>query len=83
MAFDAGGFLAAFGGSRFIDATDGLGMGVLLGHDLLAAIPQLPFIPNQRFQKPLQGARRRVLSQRNRFRILALHVREQTADVDR
>ena len=45
--------LAALGRARLVHATDGLPMGMVLGHDLLAAISQLLFIPLDRFEKTL------------------------------
>jgi hypothetical protein len=44
---------AALGHSRLIHDTDGLGVSVVFGHNLLAPIPQLLFIPLDRFEKPL------------------------------
>jgi hypothetical protein len=44
---------AAFRRARFVDATDRLGMGVVFGHDLLASISQLLFIPLDQFEKAL------------------------------
>jgi hypothetical protein len=44
---------AALGHSRLIHGTDGLSVSVVLGHDLLAAIAQLFFIPLDRFEKAL------------------------------
>ena len=35
---DTDGFFAALGRTRFVDATNGLGMGMLAGDDLLASI---------------------------------------------
>jgi len=46
--------LAALGRARFIHASDGLRVSVLLGHDLLDAVSCLLFIPLDRFEKPLQ-----------------------------
>jgi len=47
------GMRAAFGVARFVEDPDRVGMGVFLGDDLLAAIPQLFFIPLDRFEKAL------------------------------
>ena len=44
---------AAFRRARLVDATDRLGMGVVFGHDLLASISQLFFIPLDQFEKAL------------------------------
>jgi hypothetical protein len=45
--------LAALGRARLVDATDRLGMSVLLGDDLLAAVVEFLFIPLDRFEKAL------------------------------
>jgi hypothetical protein len=45
--------LAALGRARFVHATDGLGMRMVFGDDLLAAISELFFIPLDRFEEPL------------------------------
>lgn len=50
---DARGLLAALGRARLVDAANRPWMGVLGGHDLLAAISQLFFIPLDRFEEPL------------------------------
>ena len=47
------GVRAALGVPRFVDDRDRIGMGVLFGDDLLAAIPQLLFIPLDRFEEAL------------------------------
>jgi hypothetical protein len=52
------GLLAALGGAGLVHATDRFGISVLLGHDLLATVSQLLVTPLDRFQKPLQRARR-------------------------
>jgi hypothetical protein len=49
----AGGVRAALGVARFVDDCDRIGMGVLFGDDLLDAIPQLLFIPLDRFEEAL------------------------------
>ena len=46
-------FDAALGRSRFIDAADGLGVGVLARHQLLALVADTGFIPLDRFQETL------------------------------
>jgi len=53
LATGADGLVAAFGHTRLIHAADRLGMGVLRGHNLLAAISELLFIPLDRFEKAL------------------------------
>jgi hypothetical protein len=46
-------FDTALGRSRFIDAADGLGVGVLARHQLLAPVADTAFIPLDRFQETL------------------------------
>ncbi len=53
LATGAHRLVAALGRARLVNATDGLPMGMVLGHDLLAAISQLLFIPLDRFEKTL------------------------------
>ncbi len=72
----ADGFFAALGRARFIHAADRFGMCMLAGDDLLAAVAKLFFIPLDRFEKTLQRPRRRVELQRDRFRRLAMHIRQ-------
>ncbi len=55
---------------------------MLGGNDLLAAISQLLFIPDDRLEKTLQRSRGDLLIQRDRFDVLALHVRQQTPHVN-
>lgn len=45
LAGNAHGRLAALGRARLVHATDGLGVGMLLGDDLLAPISEFLFIP--------------------------------------
>jgi len=44
---------ATLGCSRLVHATDGLGVGMLCGNDLLAPISEFLFIPLNRFEKAL------------------------------
>jgi hypothetical protein len=67
---------AAFGRSRLIDHAQRLGVRMLGGHQLLAAITQPFFVPPDGFEKTLKRAGRHPLSQRERLPILALHVAE-------
>jgi len=55
---------------------------VRAGNDLLAAVSQLLFIPNDVLEEPLQCSRGDVLIQRDRLSVLSLHVREQTSHVN-
>jgi hypothetical protein len=50
---DAHRVLATLGRARLVHATDGFGMSMVLGDNLLAAISQLLFIPLDRFEKAL------------------------------
>lgn len=73
----------AFGRSRLIDHAQRLGVRVLGGHQLLAAVAEPLFVPADGFEKALQRADGHALSQRERLDILALHVAEQPANVNR
>ncbi len=66
--------LAALGRARFVQATDCLGVTMVLGHDLLASISQLLLVPLDGFEKPLQRPRRRVELQRNRLGRFAVQI---------
>lgn len=83
LALDAGRVPAALGRSRLVDHAQRLGVCVLGGHQLLAAVAEPLFVPADRFEKALQRADRHSLSQRERLDILALHVAEQTAHINR
>jgi hypothetical protein len=72
----ADGLAAALRNAGLVHASDGVGMRVFAGHDLLAAIPQLLFIPLDRFQEALQCARRCAELQGDRLGRLAMHVGE-------
>ena len=50
---DAHGMPAALGRARLVHAADRLGVGMVLGDDLLAAISELFFIPLDRFEESL------------------------------
>jgi hypothetical protein len=66
--------MTPLGRSGFVNATDRLRTCVLTGNDLLAAISQPLFVPNDGLQKPLQRSRGDLLIQRDRFHVLSLHV---------
>jgi hypothetical protein len=83
LPLHAGRVPAAFGRSRLIDQAQRLGVGMLGGHQLLAAVAEPFFVPADRFEKPLQGADGYALSQRQRLDILALHIAEQPAHINR
>ena len=54
LACNSHGRFAALRRARLIHATNGVGVRVLLGHNLLASVSQFLFIPLDRFQKALQ-----------------------------
>ena len=83
LTLHAGRVPAAFGRSRLIDHPQRLGVRVLDGHQLLAAVAETLLVPPDGFEKSLQAAGRHPLSQRERLDILALHVAEQPANVYR
>ena len=72
LASGAHSLVAAFGRAGLVDATDRFGVGVVRGHDLLAAVSELLFIPLDRFEKALQRPRTRITFQRDGFTILPL-----------
>ena len=71
---DAHRILATFRRPRLVNATDGLAHGMVFGHDLLALISQLLFIPLDRFEKALQRAGRGMGLQRNGFSRFAVQI---------
>lgn len=73
---------AALANARLVHAPNGLGMRVVTGHDLLAAVSQFLFIPLDRFQEALQRARRFAELQGDRLGRLAMHVGELTLDIN-
>lgn len=83
LTLHAGRVPAAFGRSRLVDHAQRLGVGMLGGHQLLAAVAEPLFVPADGFEKPLERADGHALSQRERLDILALHVAEQPAHVNR
>ncbi len=83
LTLHAGRVGAALGRSRLIDHAQRLGVGMLGGHQLLAAVAEPLFVPADRFEKALQRANGYALSQRQRLDILALHIAQQTAHVNR
>jgi hypothetical protein len=76
------GFAAALRDAGLVHAANGVGMRVVASHDLLAAVPQLLFIPLDRFQEALQRARRFAELQGDRLSRLATHVGELSLDID-
>lgn len=79
---DSHRFFATLGSARFVHATNGLGMGVVLGDDLLAAISEFFFIPLDRFEESLQRPRRRLKTQRDGLGRLAVQIRQLPFDID-
>ncbi len=49
----ANGLVPALGGPRFINAADGVGMGVLACDQLLAGVAECAFVPLDGLQQPL------------------------------
>ena len=74
LATGADGLVAALGRARFVHATNGLGVGVFFGHDLLAPVSEFLFIPLDRFQKALQRPRRGLELQGDRLGRLAMQI---------
>ena len=73
---------AALANARLVHAPNGLAMGVVASHDLLAAVSQFLFIPLDRFQKALQRARRFAELQGDRLGRLAMHIGELALDIN-
>jgi hypothetical protein len=78
----ADGVMAALGGSRFINAANRLGVGVIVGDDSLAAVAKTGLVPMDRFQQTLKRSRLRVKSQGNGFDGLSSQIRKQSPNVD-
>jgi hypothetical protein len=58
LARNSNGRFAALSRARFVHATDGLRMGMVVGDDLLATASKFLFVPLDRFEKALQRPRR-------------------------
>lgn len=82
LAGNADGVFAALGRPRLVDATDGLGMGMVFGNDLLTAISEFLFIPFDRFEKALQCSWRSPELQGDRLGCLAMQIRKLTLDIN-
>jgi len=76
------GFLAALGDAGLVHAPDGFARGVLLSHDLLAAVAQFLFIPLDRFKKTLQSTGLGLESQGDGLGILAVQIGELSFDIN-
>jgi hypothetical protein len=83
LTLHAGRVPAALGRSRLIDHAQRLRVRMLSGHQLLAAVTEPLFVPSDRFEKSLERAGRNPQSQRDRLHVLALHVAEQPANINR
>lgn len=81
LTLDACRMFAAFGGAGFVNATDGVDVGVLGGDDVLAVVSQFLFVPGDRFEESLERTRSDALIDRNRFGVLPLNARQQPADI--
>lgn len=53
LTTDSHGVVAALARARLVHTTDGLGVGMVFGHNLLASISELLFIPLDRLEKAL------------------------------
>ncbi len=62
-------------------ATVSATVGVLGGDDVLAAVSQFLFVPNDRLKESLKGARSDTLIDRNRFGVLSLNARQEPANI--
>jgi hypothetical protein len=82
LATNSHGRFAALGRARFVHATDGFAVGMLLGNDLLAAISEFLFIPLDRFEKALQRPRRGAELQGDRLGRLAVQIRQLAFDIN-
>jgi len=74
LSLHARGVVAALGHSCLVDAANRVGTCVFGGNDLLTAISQPLFIPNDGLKEPLQRSGSDLLIQRDCFRVLSLHV---------
>ncbi len=82
LAGNSHGRFAALGRARLVHATDRLGVGMILGDDLLAAISEFLFIPLDRFEKALQRPRRGLELQADRLGRLAMQIGELAFDIN-
>jgi len=82
LAGNSHGRFAALGRARLVHATDGLGVGMILGDDLLAAISKFLFIPLDRFEKALQRPRRGLELQADRLGRLAVQIGQLAFDIN-
>lgn len=82
LTLHAGRVPTAFGRSRLVDHAQRLGIRMLSGHQLLAAVAEPLLVPADGFEKALQRADRHALSQRERLDILPRHVAEQPTHVN-
>lgn len=74
---------AAFSRAGLVHHADRLWIRVFAGHQLLTAITEQLLVPGNGFEKPLQRPRSNSPRECHGFDILALHIAEQSADVNR
>jgi glyoxylase-like metal-dependent hydrolase (beta-lactamase superfamily II) len=82
LASHAHRLLAALRRARLIDATDGLRMRVIPGHDRLAAVSHFLLIPADGFEKTLQRPRRGTELQANGLGRFAVQIGELSLDIN-
>ena len=82
LAGNSHGRFAALGRARLVHTTDGLGVGMILGDDLLAAISEFLFIPLDRFEKALQRPRRGLELQADCLGRLSVQIGKLASDIN-
>ena len=82
LAGNSHGRFATLGRARFVHATDGLGVGMILSDDLLTTISEFLFIPLDRFEKPLQSPWRGLELQGDGLGRFAVQVRQLPFDIN-
>lgn len=78
----AHGLIAALGRSRFIQATNRLGVEVVADDESLALVANARFIPLDRFEQPLERSRRRAELQGDGLHGLTTQIGKQSPDVN-
>lgn len=74
LSLRSNSMIAALGGAGLIDASNRVGMSMLLSDNRLTAVTQLFFVPLDRFEKTLQRPRFGIESQRNRLDTFSRHI---------
>lgn len=82
LRLHAGRVRSALGRARFVDHADRPRVRMLARHQLLATIAEQPFIPLEVREEPLQRPRRLPLIESHRFDIFALHVAQQSVNIN-